>query len=76
MSSEESDTDENGMTIYKVKALSWQSEELKRRKKSPDKHHLDSLSDLTKRRLTARRDGEDSVSVKLNYCPDWACKHI
>jgi hypothetical protein len=54
MSSEESDTDESGTTVYKVKSLSWQSQELTRRKKSLEKHHLDSLSDLTRRRLTAR----------------------
>jgi hypothetical protein len=76
MSSEESDTDESGTTVYEVKSLSWQSQELKRRKKSLDKHHLDSLSDLTRRRLTARRDGEESVRGKPNYCPDWACKDI
>jgi hypothetical protein len=74
MSSEESDTDENGKNVYKVKRLPWQSNALKKRKESLDKQHLKSLPALVKRRLVPRNVGAAvSLRPKPNDCPDWAC---
>ncbi|CAB3994774.1 Hypothetical predicted protein, partial [Paramuricea clavata] len=46
ISSEESDADEEGKTVYTVKTLPWQSQNLKKKKKSLDKHHMESLPAL------------------------------
>lgn len=66
--------DEAGKTVYAVKTLSWQSQELKKKKKNLDKHHMDSLPELTRRRLIRRKDGGESLRPKPTDCPDWACK--
>ena len=50
MSSEESETDKEGKTVYTVKTLTWQSQDLKKKKKSLNKHHMESLPLLVRRR--------------------------
>ena len=74
MSNEESDVDEAGKTVYAVKTLPWQSQDLKKKKKSLDKHHVDSLPALVRRRLYLRKDGGMSLRPKPTDCPDWAFK--
>lgn len=76
MSSEESDTDENGKGLYKIKTLPWQSQELKKRKKALDKQHKESLPELVRRRLTPKHVGGVSSRSKPEDCPDWACSAI
>jgi len=76
VSSEESEAEEEPpyKTIaYVVKPLNWESQELKKAKKSLDKHHKSSLPDLVKRRVTPRRNGYPSQRRKPDNCPDWAC---
>lgn len=74
MSSEESEVDEDGKTVYAIKRLPWQSQELKKRKKSLDKNHMDSLPALVRRRLNLQKDGGVSLRPKPADCPDWAFK--
>ncbi|CAB4029584.1 Hypothetical predicted protein [Paramuricea clavata] len=74
ISSEESDADEEGKTVYTVKTLPWQSQNLKKKKKSLDKHHMESLPALVRRRLYLRKEGGMSLRPKPTNCPDWACK--
>ena len=57
MSSEESETDEEGKTIYAVKTLTWQSQ-------------VESLPSLVRRRLHLRKEGGDSLRPKPRNCPD------
>ncbi|XP_031562827.1 uncharacterized protein LOC116298482 [Actinia tenebrosa] len=76
ISSEESEVEEEEpfkTVAYIVKPLNWESQELKKAKKSLDKHHKDSLPDLVKRRVIPRRNGHPSRRQKPNDCPDWAC---
>lgn len=75
MSSEESEQEEeepHKTTAYIVKPLIWESQELKKAKKSLDRHHRDSLPDLVKKRVLPRRTGDPSPKNKPSNCPDWA----
>ncbi|CAB3991969.1 Hypothetical predicted protein [Paramuricea clavata] len=74
ISSDESDADEEGKTVYAVKTLPGQSQNLKNKKKSLDKHHMESLPALVRRRLYLRKKGGVSLRPKPTDCPDWACK--
>ena len=67
MSSEESETDDEGKTVYAVKTLPWQSQDLKKKKKSLDKHHMESLPSLVRHRLHLRKEGGDSLSQEIAW---------
>ena len=66
MSSEESDTDENGKTVYKVKRLPWRSNELKK-KKSLDKQHLESSSSSTKKVRKNIKSTKKILKIKIIF---------
>jgi hypothetical protein len=76
VSSEESEAEEEApyrTTAYVVRPLIWASSELKKAKKSLDKHHKASLPQLVRRRVTERKTGYPSQRPKPDGCPDWAC---
>ncbi|XP_028516291.1 uncharacterized protein LOC110243926 [Exaiptasia diaphana] len=73
MSSEESDL-EDGSPVYLVKPLVWESSDLKKRKRSLDKHHRESLPSLVRRRVIRRKEGPPSLRNKPASCPEWACQ--
>lgn len=74
MSSEESEVEEDGRRVYVVKPLPWESDELKKKKRSLDREHLSSLSQLVRHRIAPRRKGQPSQRQKPDSCPDWACQ--
>jgi len=75
MSSEESEVEEDGgRKIYNVKPLSWESQELKKHKKSLDRNHMASLPLLVRQRVAPRKKGNPSMRAKPQSCPDWACQ--
>lgn len=72
MSWEESEQDESGETVYKVRKLSWESSCLRKTKSKLDKWYS-KVSKGSKRR-TVRREQVDEMSPRgvPETCPEWA----
>ena len=75
ISSEESDYEPeppHSRCGYVIRPLSWESDRLKKVKRSLDKQHERGLPELVRKRVLKRSVGPPSDRPKPDNCPDWA----